>query len=88
MSVLREHKESILAVLEAFVYDPLINWKMGNKPMRNTQHSGVVGVESSTNANEEGLAHSVEGGSGGQNMKALTVLDRVSAKLAGSMSLF
>src|SRR5205807_5864515 len=26
MTVLREHKESLMAVLEAFVHDPLINW--------------------------------------------------------------
>ena len=28
MSVLRENKESLMAVLEAFVYDPLINWRL------------------------------------------------------------
>jgi len=28
MKVLREHKESLMAVLEAFVYDPLINWRL------------------------------------------------------------
>jgi len=28
MSVMREHSESIIAVLEAFVYDPLINWRL------------------------------------------------------------
>ncbi|KAL6044944.1 phosphatidylinositol kinase- protein kinase tor1 [Balamuthia mandrillaris] len=28
MRVLREHKESVMAVLEAFVYDPLINWRL------------------------------------------------------------
>ena len=27
MRVLRENKESLMAVLEAFVYDPLINWR-------------------------------------------------------------
>jgi len=31
MRVLRENKESIMAVLEAFLYDPLINWSH-NKP--------------------------------------------------------
>jgi serine/threonine-protein kinase mTOR len=29
--VLREHKESVMAVLEAFVYDPLINWRLLKK---------------------------------------------------------
>ena len=28
--VLRENKESVMAVLEAFVYDPLINWRLLN----------------------------------------------------------
>ncbi|KAF9993671.1 phosphatidylinositol kinase- protein kinase tor1 [Entomortierella chlamydospora] len=28
MRVLRENKESLMAVLEAFVYDPLINWRI------------------------------------------------------------
>ena len=27
MVMLRENKESVMAVLEAFVYDPLINWR-------------------------------------------------------------
>ncbi len=28
MKVVRDNKESLLAVLEAFVYDPLINWRL------------------------------------------------------------
>jgi FKBP12-rapamycin complex-associated protein len=28
MRVLRENKESLMAVLEAFVYDPLISWRL------------------------------------------------------------
>ncbi|XP_071144772.1 serine/threonine-protein kinase mTOR-like isoform X1 [Mytilus edulis] len=28
MAVLREHKDSLMAVLEAFVYDPLLNWRL------------------------------------------------------------
>jgi FKBP12-rapamycin complex-associated protein len=28
MDVLRDNKESLMAVLEAFVYDPLINWRL------------------------------------------------------------
>ena len=27
MRVLRENKESLLAILEAFVSDPLVNWR-------------------------------------------------------------
>lgn len=28
MAVLRANKDSLMAVLEAFVYDPLINWRL------------------------------------------------------------
>ena len=28
MKVLRENKESLMAVLEAFVHDPLIGWRL------------------------------------------------------------
>ena len=30
MRVIRENKESLMAVLEAFLYDPLINWRLLN----------------------------------------------------------
>jgi FKBP12-rapamycin complex-associated protein len=32
MRVIRENKESLMAVLEAFVYDPLINWRLLTNP--------------------------------------------------------
>ena len=34
MRVLRENKDSVMAVLEAFVYDPLLNWRLidGKEP--------------------------------------------------------
>ncbi|KAJ3103710.1 phosphatidylinositol kinase- protein kinase tor1 [Phlyctochytrium bullatum] len=32
MRVLRENKDSLMAVLEAFVYDPLINWRLLTNP--------------------------------------------------------
>jgi FKBP12-rapamycin complex-associated protein len=28
MRVLRENKESVMAVLEAFIHDPLVNWRI------------------------------------------------------------
>lgn len=37
MSVLRQHRESVMAVLEAFVYDPLINWRL-LRPARESMH--------------------------------------------------
>jgi serine/threonine-protein kinase mTOR len=34
MSVLRENRDSVMAVLEAFVYDPLINWRLLQPPQQ------------------------------------------------------
>ena len=31
MRVLRENKESLMAVLEAFMHDPLMHWRLGSK---------------------------------------------------------
>jgi len=31
MRVIRENKESLMAVLEAFIHDPLLNWRLGNR---------------------------------------------------------
>ena len=28
MRVLRENKDSVMAILEVFVYDPLLNWRL------------------------------------------------------------
>ena len=39
MRVLRENKDSLMAVLEAFVYDPLINWRLLTN---NSQQQGNV----------------------------------------------
>ncbi|KAJ7577108.1 phosphatidylinositol 3-kinase [Mycena floridula] len=41
MQVLRDNKESLMAVLEAFVYDPLINWRLMQTDMdtRRTEDS-------------------------------------------------
>ena len=32
MTVLRKNRDSLMAVLEAFVYDPLFNWCLGDSP--------------------------------------------------------
>ena len=45
MAVLRNNKDSLMAVLEAFVYDPLLNWRLietGNKSKKTKATTGVV----------------------------------------------
>ena len=32
MRVLRSNRDSVMAMLEAFVHDPLINWRLLNTP--------------------------------------------------------
>ncbi|KAI9736363.1 MAG: phosphatidylinositol kinase- protein kinase tor1 [Cirrosporium novae-zelandiae] len=41
MRVLRENKESVMAVLEAFIHDPLLNWRLNSResPARPNFHS-------------------------------------------------
>lgn len=34
MDVLRNNKDSLMAVLEAFVYDPLLNWRLMDGKLR------------------------------------------------------
>lgn len=77
MRVLRDNKESIMAVLEAFVHDPLINWRLINSSKKR-------------GAGEE-AAGGGGGGKGGPdeeqnealNQRALAVVDRVQQKLTG-----
>jgi phosphatidylinositol kinase/protein kinase (PI-3 family) len=44
MRVLRDNKESLMAVLEAFVYDPLINWKLQLQPSPANANDGIVDI--------------------------------------------
>lgn len=85
MRVLRENKDSLMAVLEAFVHDPLINW------WRSTTDSTKVVVVDDGENDEEG---SVSGSNANlvrfdgekndhTNPRALAVITRVSNKLTG-----
>jgi FKBP12-rapamycin complex-associated protein len=49
MRVMRDNRESLMAVLEAFVYDPLFAWKLG----------GIATVEPPTQAVEGGEPYSL-----------------------------
>ncbi|EGG03315.1 uncharacterized protein MELLADRAFT_75344 [Melampsora larici-populina 98AG31] len=73
MRVMRSNKESIMAVLEAFVHDPLINWRLvkgeGGPRMRRPR-------EVETNLYDTVQAEVL-------NDKALMVVNRVEQKLTG-----
>ncbi|KAL7268146.1 phosphatidylinositol kinase-related protein kinase tor1 [Rhizina undulata] len=96
MRVLRENKESLMAVLEAFMHDPLMHWRLGNKESPAADLGpGAPGERRKSMA---GLDHadlmrlkSVANGEDHeqrkpemQNERALQVLERVKAKLTGT----
>ncbi|KIW08226.1 uncharacterized protein PV09_01154 [Verruconis gallopava] len=57
MRVLRQNKESVMAVLEAFIHDPLLNWRLNREsPPEPTfqserRNSLIAGIETRGNAN-------------------------------------
>jgi FKBP12-rapamycin complex-associated protein len=60
MRVLRENKESVMAVLEAFVYDPLINWRL-LATQKQQMHGDEATQAATAQANQVANAHA-EGG--------------------------
>eukprot|EP01155_Anaeramoeba_flamelloides_P010974 Anaeramoba_flamelloidesa326854_59.p1 GENE.a326854_59~~a326854_59.p1 ORF type:complete len:975 (+),score=216.26 a326854_59:235-3159(+) len=77
MKVIRDNKDSLMALLEAFVYDPLINWFLDRESSQTTQQK---------------LRKMVKAGSGffyydsydqSLNEEALKVIERISNKLTG-----
>lgn len=78
MRVLRGSMGSLMAVLEAFVHDPLVNWwRVGGKGEEgDVEGSGIVGGSGSElNLGDKGNSHS--------NPRAVAVITRVSNKLTG-----
>ena len=57
MSVLRSNKDSVMAMLEAFVHDPLINWRLLNQTApgetANAQPGGAVMTASAVHVGEK-----------------------------------
>jgi serine/threonine-protein kinase mTOR len=55
MGVLRQSKESLMAVLSAFVYDPLINWRLltAASPKENAKTKAVVASSNASSSLEE-----------------------------------
>nr|AEA11029.1 target of rapamycin [Ochlerotatus triseriatus] len=54
MNVLRRNKDSLMAVLEAFVYDPLLNWRLLDAD-KNRRSKNATDVDSTTESIEETL---------------------------------
>jgi FKBP12-rapamycin complex-associated protein len=98
MRVLRDNKESLMAVLEAFVYDPLISWRLvqdvnTRKPQgldsQRPDHAAAYtqGPGRKLKADENEIFNDDVGDPGIRhevmNERALSVYNRVQAKLTG-----
>ncbi|GAA5903699.1 hypothetical protein JCM6882_003390 [Rhodosporidiobolus microsporus] len=92
MRVLRDSKDSILAVLEAFVHDPLINWRLVQGARQVGQHGagGAGGGGGGENAAQgtrrpRGAETDIhdDGAVGQINTRAVQVIERVQQKLTG-----
>eukprot|EP01114_Cavostelium_apophysatum_P008932 TRINITY_DN21_c0_g2_i1.p1 TRINITY_DN21_c0_g2~~TRINITY_DN21_c0_g2_i1.p1 ORF type:complete len:2332 (-),score=773.36 TRINITY_DN21_c0_g2_i1:268-7263(-) len=97
MRVLRDNKESLMAVLEAFVYDPIINWRLltPNSPdlnktkPDNVTTSNMNQIHNSHSREVPELSTSVSKLPSADampeilNRRALQVINRVSKKLTG-----
>ncbi|KAJ7170509.1 phosphatidylinositol 3-kinase [Mycena crocata] len=97
MRVLRDNKESLMAVLEAFIYDPLMNWRLTqpSPEMRRTDSDPTrvadlarvpQGPTRKLKADENYIFSEGGANAGAQevrNVKALSVYNRVQNKLTG-----
>jgi FKBP12-rapamycin complex-associated protein len=93
MRVLRDNKESLMAVLEAFVYDPLINWRLMPTKVDSRRPAGESARTSDLSrvnaylqepvrklkADENTILNEAQE----RNDRALAVLNRVQHKLTG-----
>lgn len=59
MNVLRKNKDSLMAVLEAFVYDPLLNWRLLDAADK-TRRSKAADPTGVTGANIDSLGESAD----------------------------
>ncbi|POY71739.1 putative Non-specific serine/threonine protein kinase [Rhodotorula taiwanensis] len=86
MRVLRQNKESILAVLEAFVHDPLINWRLvqGGRQVGRQPAEGGENVPAGARRPRGDETNIHDDGAVGQiNTRAVQVIERVQQKLTG-----
>ncbi|KAI8620292.1 armadillo-type protein [Chytriomyces sp. MP71] len=99
MRVLRENKDSLMAVLEAFVHDPLINWRLLTNPSPSKDNKSPVkklDIETMTTdlygtskrhrtSNEIDMPTEEDAANRPEalNARALTVITRVQNKLTG-----
>ena len=91
MRVLRDNKESLMAVLEAFVYDPLINWKLARKDRAKAKLPDATGLDGEFDDAKNTLRRMSRHEIGNEdeakpealNQRAVDIINRISNKLTG-----
>ncbi|TIB14647.1 hypothetical protein E3P89_00930 [Wallemia ichthyophaga] len=86
MSVLRNNRDSLMAVLAAFVHDPLINWRLDAENIDPSSAKNRRSVADERNLVENGVRDETIGNDRRPepvNRRALAVMRRVEAKLSG-----
>ena len=70
MSVLHRNKDSVMAVLEAFVYDPLLNWRLVDSVGRPTRSNTNVGTISGASSQDQDVTNSLSMNVGKKGMSS------------------
>ncbi len=60
MRVLRDSRDALMAVLEAFVHDPLINWRLVSSPTHSHSHSQAHSSHGNSQRTPVSLAHAAQ----------------------------
>eukprot|EP00049_Salpingoeca_infusionum_P008011 m.129205 g.129205 ORF g.129205 m.129205 type:complete len:2557 (+) comp13887_c1_seq5:70-7740(+) len=88
MSIMRENKDSLLAVLQAFVYDPLLSWKIVSAEERPSvaHDESTTSIDDSEDVDRPKLSRkaSIQDWDERLNSKALKVIRKVEMKLTGT----
>lgn len=91
MEVLHRHKDSVMAVLEAFVYDPLLNWRLIDAGRRSRAELPDAAADSGSplpSRTRPAAPHvapyeNIEPSETNLNVRALGIVNRVRDKLTG-----
>ena len=91
MEVLHRHKDSVMAVLEAFVYDPLLNWRLidaGRRSRADAEISSTSDPAPSPQPSKSRVNIGVndpldQPAETNLNKRALAIVNRVRDKLTG-----
>ncbi|KAH8921032.1 phosphatidylinositol 3-kinase tor2 [Atractiella rhizophila] len=82
MKILRDYRESIEAVMEAFLVDPLVNWKLVAPTMEERELSSVFSPGRHP-SDRPRIDENHEHDAGTINIKAQEVINRITDKLTG-----